>query len=230
MPPELRSVGLARAKLTELAQVWGTPADVLDDARVVLSELMSNGVLHARTELEVVMNQRGTGLRLEVHDASPVPLLTPWRLSAANQRCSSPAQELADADSLDAPAATGRGLSMVAALVTTWGWFSDASGGKVVWAEVGTPGAADGPGGALPRASLPSRSVPSASSLCPFGCSKRPKTISTTSSGSCRWPTWPARGRCEPAEAGNAGAAWQPTVAALALLAETVKGPLGPYA
>lgn len=145
VPPELRSVGLARSKLTELALPWGTPPEVLDDARVVLSELMSNGVLHARTELEVVMSQRGSGLRLEVHDASAVPLVPPLQPIAIGSLLASP-DEMEGTDVPATPAATGRGLSMVAALVTTWGWFSDASGGKVVWAEIGTI-AADAPGG-----------------------------------------------------------------------------------
>ena len=44
---------------------------------MVMSELMSNGVLHARTEMSVVISRRGKGLRLEVHDDSPAPLLPP---------------------------------------------------------------------------------------------------------------------------------------------------------
>lgn len=140
LPPELRSVGLSRAKLTELARAWQTPAEVLDDARVVLSELMSNGVLHARTELEVVLSQRGQGLRVEVHDASSVPLLPPYQLPSISGSLLDSPEMYDDAEGLSVPAATGRGLSMVAALVTTWGWFPDAAGGKVVWAEVGTPG------------------------------------------------------------------------------------------
>ena len=48
LPPDLRSVSRGRAKLAEVARAWGCPGHLLDDARVVLSELMSNGVLHAR--------------------------------------------------------------------------------------------------------------------------------------------------------------------------------------
>jgi GAF domain/Histidine kinase-like ATPase domain len=136
LAPELRSVGRARARLTEVARGWGIEEDVIDDARVVISELMSNGVLHARTELQVVMARRGEGLRLEVHDASSVPVLPPF------ERPDGAASLLDEAEpdgapELAAPAATGRGLSMVSALAHTWGWFPDAAGGKVVWAELG---------------------------------------------------------------------------------------------
>ena len=81
LPPDLRSVGQGRAKLAEVARAWGCPGHLLDDARVVLSELMSNGVLHARTEMRVVISRRGKGLRLEVHDESPAPLLPPPKVA-----------------------------------------------------------------------------------------------------------------------------------------------------
>jgi anti-sigma regulatory factor (Ser/Thr protein kinase) len=77
LPPDLRSVSRGRAELAEVASAWGCPEHLLDDARVVLSELMSNGVLHARSDMRVVIGRRGKGLRLEVHDESPAPLLPP---------------------------------------------------------------------------------------------------------------------------------------------------------
>ncbi len=80
LPPDLRSVGQARSRLAAAAAGWGCPEQLVDDARVVLSELMSNGVLHARTDLQVVMCARGAGIRLEVRDASQTAPLPPLDL------------------------------------------------------------------------------------------------------------------------------------------------------
>jgi anti-sigma regulatory factor (Ser/Thr protein kinase) len=139
LPPDLQSVGRARSKLVQLAAQWNCPDDLVEDARVVLSELMSNGVLHARTELQVMVSVlRGGGLRVEVHDASSLPVLPPMEFpeTAASLLDEPPPVETVD-DDWAAPTATGRGLAMVRALASTWGWFPDAAGGKVVWAELG---------------------------------------------------------------------------------------------
>ncbi|MGH9107230.1 MAG: ATP-binding protein [Acidimicrobiales bacterium] len=143
LPPELHSVSEARAKLGEAARSWGCPSELVEDARLVLSELMSNGVLHARTELEVALSQRdGGGLRIEVHDASAAPVLPPLDVAkAAANLLDDPLPSELLAELLTEPAATGRGLAVVSALSRTWGWSSDRAGGKVVWAEL-----ASGPG------------------------------------------------------------------------------------
>jgi GAF domain-containing protein len=139
LSPELQSVGRARATLAQLATEWGCPEELIQDARVVLSELMSNGILHARTELQVLVSPlRGGGLRVEVHDGSSLPVVPPLEFpepAASLLDEASPAKLLED--HWVSPAATGRGLSMVAALASTWGWSPDAAGGKVVWAELG---------------------------------------------------------------------------------------------
>ena len=120
VPPELWSVRVARRRLAEVGVRWGCPQGVIDDAGVVLSELLSNGVLHAGTELRVVIELGGSGaLRIEVHDGSPLPLLPPLPHAAT------------------LAAATGRGLAVVAALASSWGWSASSGGGKVVWAEIG---------------------------------------------------------------------------------------------
>jgi hypothetical protein len=35
------------------------------------------------------------------------------------------------------PTATGRGLAVVSGLASSWGWYPEPGGGKVVWAELG---------------------------------------------------------------------------------------------
>jgi len=145
LPPERQSVARARARLLELAEQWECPEELVDDARIVLSELMTNGVLHARTDLEVLVSViRGGGLRLEVHDLSPLPVLPPPQHAEASPGLLY--EPGAGEESLEhsSPAATGRGLSIVKALSASWGWHPDAAGGKVVWAELG-PASLGGP-------------------------------------------------------------------------------------
>lgn len=138
LPPDLRSVGQARGRLVAAAAGWGCSEQLLDDARVVLSELMSNGVLHARTDLQVVMCSRAGGLRLEVRDASPTAPVPPLDMPrAATGLLDEPPRHLMDED-LTLPTATGRGLAVVSALASSWGWYPEPGGGKVVWAELGT--------------------------------------------------------------------------------------------
>ena len=138
LPPDLRSVSRGRAKLAEIARAWACPGHLLDDARVVLSELMSNGVLHARTEMRVVISRRGKGLRLEVHDESPAPPLPPPTLVEGTVSLLDEPIQLELMGPRFPPAATGRGLSIVSALASAWGWYPEAGGGKIVWAELGT--------------------------------------------------------------------------------------------
>ena len=143
LPPDLRSVSQGRAKLAEVARAWGCPGHLLDDARVVLSELMSNGVLHARTEMRVVISRRGKGLRLEVHDESPAPVLPPPKVADGPVSLLDEPLQLELIGPRFPPAATGRGLSIVTALASAWGWYTEAGGGKIVWAELGTVEADD---------------------------------------------------------------------------------------
>lgn len=128
-----RCVGMARAELRGVMGEWGLSA-VEDRAVLVLSELLTNAGRHARVpqgrEIETRFSRvggGGGGVRVEVHDASAVP----------------PQERKPGPD-----AAGGRGLLLVAAVADRWG-FGDRTGpGKVVWAEVMRPPAADG-GGAM---------------------------------------------------------------------------------
>ena len=145
LPPDLRSVGQARSRLAAAAAEWGCPEHLVDDARVVLSELMSNGVLHARTDLQVVMSAHGAGIRLEVRDASqtaPLPPLDVPRATASLM--DEPHQAYLRDEERTLPTATGRGLAVVGALASSWGWYPEPGGGKVVWAELGTEPGAEG--------------------------------------------------------------------------------------
>jgi anti-sigma regulatory factor (Ser/Thr protein kinase) len=86
---------------------------LVDDVRLVVSELATNAMVHAHTPFTVVLREAKDSLRLEVLDGShdgPV---------------------LRRARALDTG---GRGVAIVNALSRDWG-VVDGPGGKSVWAE-----------------------------------------------------------------------------------------------
>ena len=122
LAPELESVVAARHMVVEAARAWKLPTRVEDDAALVVSEMASNAVLHARTPFTVSASRLGSGLRVEVSDLNPT-LPGP----AVNRL-----EELMAVRSM-----TGRGLALIAATSDRWG-CDPLARGKVVWAEVGT--------------------------------------------------------------------------------------------
>jgi anti-sigma regulatory factor (Ser/Thr protein kinase) len=93
----------------------GWPARRVEAARLLVSEVVTNAVLHARTDVEVRVELDDRTARVEVADRSPVDLV-PKRYQP--------------------DAATGRGLRLLATLADRWG-VRRSSGGKVVWFELG---------------------------------------------------------------------------------------------
>jgi anti-sigma regulatory factor (Ser/Thr protein kinase) len=104
----------ARHFVSAALQSWGVAGDLLDDAALIVTELTSNALLHARSESRVTVVLAGTTLCLAVRDHSTV---LPTRR---------PAGELES---------SGRGLGMVAAISRRWG-ADLVDEGKVVWAEL----------------------------------------------------------------------------------------------
>ncbi len=106
----------ARQFLVSALDRWGYEGRLVSDAELVLSELATNAVLHAKTGFEVSLTMDEGLLRLAVHDDSSLP------------------PEVQDDDP---DAETGRGLQLVSALCERWG-VDVAPGriGKTVWAEV----------------------------------------------------------------------------------------------
>ena len=85
-------------------------------AALVVSELATNAVLHARTPFEVRVRVERAVIRIEVHD----------------QTVRKPAPRLFSDE-----ATSGRGLRLVQEVCDAWGVDPDADGrGKTVWAEV----------------------------------------------------------------------------------------------
>ena len=86
------------------------------DAALLVSELVTNVLLHVRSEASVRVSVRTGTLLVEVEDESPV---LPRPLVASD---SSP---------------TGRGLALVQGLANAWGAVPNGEGGKVIWFELG---------------------------------------------------------------------------------------------
>jgi len=119
LPPVVASVPVARHVTLEVLRAWQSPHD-LDDAALLVSELVSNVVDHAHTEalLTLELARAGDWLRISIADGSAVrPVI----------------QDLDD----DRP--RGRGLQLVEAIAERWG-AEDHHGGKRVWFELGPPG------------------------------------------------------------------------------------------
>ncbi|MGR8007870.1 SpoIIE family protein phosphatase [Streptomyces hypolithicus] len=120
--PVGRSVATARAFVRDTLQGWGY-ADIVDDAVVLTSELVTNAVVHAGTTADVLCLRMEDGVRVEVADRYPereVPL------QGASQSFGSPDRE------------GGRGLLLCAALAARWG-VEYAPTHKHVWFQLDLP-------------------------------------------------------------------------------------------
>lgn len=122
----------ARRELATTLTAWQIQPELLDDAVLIVSELVSNAVLHAQGAESVAALLFDDCLRLEVGD-----------------RDGFPPQPHHYADT----APTGRGLGLVATLSRGWGWEPQEAG-KTVWAELalmpepsGSGSAGSGPAG-----------------------------------------------------------------------------------
>ncbi len=114
----------ARCRALAAEELAGLPEDLVADAQLVLTELVTNAQLHGEPPILVGLTAHGTGVaRIQVADAGRHRLVLP-------------------AQSDDAM--TGRGLAVVAALAESWGVDPDEGGGKIVWAVL-RPGTADRP-------------------------------------------------------------------------------------
>ena len=120
-----RHVAPARHELRRALDAWGL-VGLVDAAELVLSELFTNAVRHARIPRDGLIETRyeriPDGVRIEVHDANEIrPVL---QTPSADAEC-------------------GRGLALVDALTQgRWGVDGRDGVGKLLWAVVadGDPG------------------------------------------------------------------------------------------
>ncbi|MEU3740111.1 ATP-binding protein [Streptomyces sp. NPDC032198] len=114
--PLARSVSLARRRTARLVSDWGHP-DLAGDAAVVLSELMTNALLHGSLRdrlIRVRITLTATALRIEVTDPRGERLPSPREADGEDQ--------------------FGRGLLLVGVLADDWGVEPTDGLGKTVWA------------------------------------------------------------------------------------------------
>lgn len=117
LPRSLESPAMARRAVCVLLVGWGTPPAVVEVAELLVSELVTNAVMHAVSRPCLHVTAVPPRLRISVRD------------SAAD------APRLADTDD---EVEGGRGLVLVQALASRWGTEADRLG-KWVWFEVDLP-------------------------------------------------------------------------------------------
>ncbi|MCU1693434.1 MAG: hypothetical protein JWM64_2525 [Frankiales bacterium] len=146
LPASPRSVPAARGFLREHLRTWSAE-QVRDDAELVLSELVTNAVLHGRPPVEVSVALVGDLLELVVVDASDG--LPETRLQRHDLLADLDATLLLEAEAgvrlaerdprlavgASGPVAAGRGLQLVTELAATWG-ATPQDPGKAVWARL----------------------------------------------------------------------------------------------
>lgn len=126
LEPAPGSVAAARRWTVQRADQAGLGA-LSDTAALLVSEVVSNVVLHARTPCELIVDTDDNRLRVEVRDDSdrmPVGPRAP-----------------------DPMTASGRGMALVEALSEAHGTTPLPGGGKVVWFQLAGPSAATGAAG-----------------------------------------------------------------------------------
>ncbi len=116
VPDRLDSIPATRAFLTRLLDGWGVTSEVIDDASLLTSELMSNAVKHGLGVVNLRIEVNDGLLHVGVHDDG----------QAAPVVCA--------ADGSDSG---GRGMWIVQSLSRDWGSDPDTvDPGKTVWFEL----------------------------------------------------------------------------------------------
>lgn len=137
LAPELHSVRVARRYATAAFQGWRVPADTIDNAVTIISELATNALRHTGPTPEV---EPPTGWSVR---SSCTLVLQLWPcyvlILVCDQDRRPPVLRRPAPD-----AESGRGLQLVEELSEAWGYaLPEPPAGKVVWAQVLLP---DAPG------------------------------------------------------------------------------------
>lgn len=114
LPESPRSASLARALVREALSDLPISIATVETAQVLVSELVTNAVLHARSMLVLHVRSTGDRLHIAVEDLS-----TDYPLAR---------EPVAGAEN-------GRGLLLLDALASSWGW-DQTPVGKNVWCEL----------------------------------------------------------------------------------------------
>ncbi len=115
--PERTNVSSVRRFVSDLLSEHEQEG-IVDDVRLVASELATNAVRHARTPFQVTLADLGDTVLLEVSDADPgLPVRMPRQVDRSS----------------------GHGLRIFADTAAAWGINSRPEGGKAVWALFSSP-------------------------------------------------------------------------------------------
>ncbi len=138
LDPRPESARRAR-RVVASALVEAGRIDLVETAELLVSELVTNAVVHARTAIDLVIRAGTDGLRVAVRDGSA---------------------HLPSRRHYGRAATTGRGLELVSLLARRHGTDTD-EGGKTVWFEIGAepPEQDDPPAGAHDAAGPPDHPV-----------------------------------------------------------------------
>jgi anti-sigma regulatory factor (Ser/Thr protein kinase) len=117
---DLEAAGRSRAFAAGVCARWSL-GTIIDDVVLLVSELVTNAVVHARTKAELQLARGGGMLSIAVADHSPT---------------------LPQPRSGEPLAPGGRGLLLVTGLAETVGSYRTADGSKVVWCALRLPEAA----------------------------------------------------------------------------------------
>ncbi|MGW0738041.1 ATP-binding SpoIIE family protein phosphatase [Streptomyces sp. NPDC002851] len=119
---DLHAVASVRHHLNDLLRRWKAES-LLDDLQLMLSEVVTNALIHAQSDVDIRLRRHVDGIRVEVQDSSAQPPV--------------PGVIVGD-EAMNAEAESGRGLLIVDALATAWG-SSPAGRGKTTWIELTLP-------------------------------------------------------------------------------------------
>jgi anti-sigma regulatory factor (Ser/Thr protein kinase) len=122
LPPEPRSATRAR-QLTREQLAASCPAEAVEVAALLVTELVSNAILHARTDIVLIVDVVPGRVVLRVRDGSDIAPV---------------------ARGYGPEAATGRGIALVEKLASEWG-VDRSDDGKEVWCRIDFEAAVDAP-------------------------------------------------------------------------------------
>ncbi|MQA83393.1 MAG: SpoIIE family protein phosphatase [Streptosporangiales bacterium] len=112
-----RAVAAARGFVREALLEWKADDDIVDDAVLLTSELVTNAVVHAGTPIQVVCRLEAGAVRVEVEDQHPTRGLPEGRRESTLEE------------------EQGRGLLVSATLASAWG-VTYTRTGKCVWFQL----------------------------------------------------------------------------------------------
>jgi anti-sigma regulatory factor (Ser/Thr protein kinase) len=121
---DLQQVRRLRHFLGEVMRGWSIDG-ILDDLELLASEVVTNALIHAHSEVDVRLREYCDRIRVEVRDSDPHPPVPTAVLAM---------------DETNQESESGRGLLIVEAVASRWG-SSPAGRGKTTWFEIDMPAA-----------------------------------------------------------------------------------------